>query len=866
MFLVLQLKATTPITVTFLQGYDPDNPESPITRQILKLAAQEPRLNPQKWGGLTLPGAGGRAPFMLSLAGGNAPDIYQCWFHIMQHDIDQGFLYPLNEWIGEDLDGDGAISDVEAHWPGWREVPPLWRQVATRDGKIYGVPMAGTWYYGIIYRKDLVQQAGLDPEAIPATWDEFYRWCQQLTWPNKQIAGAQTQRGQRAFGIENRPWGWLPWMQAAGGSPIVNLRTSPTTGEKHAFAMEETDFIVPQSGENLAESPGQWQANFDAPEALAAAAFFQRLIWAPWLRDPTGTPIDLSAEDLERGYLVQDGAPPLHFTPQQIIKGVARPLPRLTQDLPQMFAQGEVVAMFAGAETMELLARDLNLPPEMIGLMPFPAAHSGLKPLFQVHKHFYSITEGVARRPKAERDLVWRCIEQLTSAEVNDATVKQKVLEGHARWCTPSDLQRLGFTEYLEEVPPAIRRSYAGIADGSILARTEPFAGFWQAASDLIDRRLLGILLSDAGEHFDYATALREINHDANRGLMFEVSDTYLARHRPLARVLLGVVIITVLCCWHLIRRRHLQLHTATRSHAAPPSSHGPRRWSTTLMLLPALLSIALWSYYPLLRGAFMAFQNYHIVGETKWTGLDNFIMVAGDLNFWRAWGRTLQYVTLTILFGFISPILLACMLSEIPKGKILYRTLYFLPHLTSALVIALLWKMMYDPTENGMLNQLLHFFGMPRQSWLLDPQLAMLCCILPGIWASAGMASLIYIAALQALPPEFYEAAAIDGAGIFQRLRHITLPQLLPLMVINFVGAFIAAFQGMGSIFLLTFGGPGDATNVLSLTIWKEAYNNLRFSTATTMAWFLGVALIGFTYLQIRILRRVEFRRANIN
>ena len=84
--------------------------------------------------------------------------------------------------------------------------------------------------------------------------------------------------------------------------------------------------------------------------------------------------------------------------------------------------------------------------------------------------------------------------------------------------------------------------------------------------------------------------------------------------------------------------------------------------------------------------------------------------------------------------------------------------------------------------------------------------------------------------------------------------------------MVINFVGAFIAAFQGMGSIFLLTFGGPGDATQVVSLQIWKEAYNNLRFSTATTMAWFLGVALIAFTYLQIRLLRRVEFRRAAAN
>jgi multiple sugar transport system permease protein len=220
----------------------------------------------------------------------------------------------------------------------------------------------------------------------------------------------------------------------------------------------------------------------------------------------------------------------------------------------------------------------------------------------------------------------------------------------------------------------------------------------------------------------------------------------------------------------------------------------------------------------------------------------------------------------LTILLGFLSPILLALMLAEIPRGKIFFRTLYFLPHLTSALVIALLWKLMYDPTENGMINQLLALFGIARQTWLQSQSLAMVCCILPGVWASAGMASLIYVAALQALPPDYYESAAIDGAGIFSRFRHITYPQLLPLMVINFVGAFITAFQGMGSIFLLTFGGPGDTTNVLSLAIWKEAYNNLRFSTATTMAWFLGVALVSFTYLQIRILRKVEFRRANTN
>ena len=895
-----------PVTVTFLQGYDPDTPEGAVTRQILKLAREYPQLNPQKWGGLTLPGAGGRAPFMLSLAGGAAPDIYFCWFHIMRHDIEQGFAYPLNEWTDS--------------WGGWRDVPPLWRQVATKDGKVYGVPMAGTWYYGIVYRKDLVQQAGLDPEETPETWDAFFRWCQRLTFPGRQVAGARVQRGQRAFGAENRPWGWLPWMQAAGGAPIVNVRVSPSTGGAYRFAMEETDFIAPDTGEDLSGVGGVWQANFDSPEALEAAAFLHRMVWAPWVRDPlTQEPINLSAEDLERGYVLlegerprepllegerpreparEDARPPLRFSKSDVIYGVTRALPRLTSELPQLFAQGEVVALFAGLDLVEALTRDSTLPPDMIGIMPFPAARPGMKPVFQAHKHFYSMTEGVGRRPKEERDLIWKCIEQLASEEVNDEAVRQKVLEGHARWCVPDDLVRLGLGEYLDEVPAGIRRNYERIASGEILARTEPFAGFWQAVSDLIDRRFLGLMLADTGEHFDYAAALRGINDDANRGLMFSVPEEVLARQRPLARVIFGVALIVVLVCGGIalkpsgnishkgtkdtkattqnflvkkilrlcisasLREKKSKAHPNFRTLELPNF----RTFSPWLMLAPAILSIALWSYYPLFRGAVMAFQNYKIVGETQWAGLDNFILVATDANFWAACARTLKFVGLTLLLGFVSPILLALMLSEIPRGKIFFRTLYFLPHLTSALVIALLWKLMYDPTENGLFNQLLGFFGIARQTWLQDPAWAMVCCILPGVWAGAGMASLIYVAALQSLPPDYYEAAAIDGAGILSRFRHITFPQLLPLMVINFVGAFIAAFQGMGGVFLLTFGGPGDTTNVLSLAIWKEAYNNLRFSTATTMAWFLGVALIGFTYLQIRILRKVEFRRANVN
>ena len=832
--------------VSFMGGYDPDFPETSTSRQILALCKEHPELQPVKWGGLSLPGAGGRSPLLLAMAGGSAPDIYRCWFHIIQSDIRNGFLMPLDRWVGPNGDD----------WEGWRRIPALWRRVASDGGYVYALPAASVAYYGIIYRKDLVQEAGLDPESLPQTWAEFRRWCQALTRP---------ERGRCAFGMCEAPWNWLPWIQSAGGSPVVQERVSPLRGTAFAFPMEATACVTPD-GEDLSAVEPTWRADFASAEAVAAARFIQDLAWGPWVRDPeTGAPLDLSQEDLARGFAVVDGRT-VRFAPGDVIEGTVRKLP-LTND-PELFIRGEVAAMFAGTEAVERITGEGGLDPSRIGIMPFPARTPDLPRVFQAHRHFWGVSEGVARRSEAEQDLVFACLERLASPTLNDERIREQVLEGNARWCHPADLERLGLHAYLDEIPPVIRALYADLDAGRIVARTEPFVGFWQGVSDLIQRRLLGLLLSEAGRKMDVAAALEAINNDANRGLMFRVDDAELAPRRPWARGILCAV-VAALCAAVLVKI--VRLRAAFRGRAARETGAGsgttrhPVR-AVVLMLAPALVSITLWSYYPLVRGILMAFRDYHIVGESPWVGLDNFILVATDWGFWCSVGRTLKYVAVTLSLGFVTPIVLAVMLSEIPRGKIFFRTIYFLPHLTSALVVTLLWQLMYDPTANGMLNQMLACFGLPRQTWLQDPAWAMVCCVLPGVWAGAGMASLIYIAALQSLPADYYEAAAIDGAGFRSRVRHILFPQLLPLMVINFVGAFIAAFQGIGSIFLLTFGGPGDATNVLSLAIWKEAYNNLRMGSATTMAWFLGTALVGFTYLQFRILRKVEFRRAEEN
>jgi len=159
-------------TVIKVQGYDPNDPEDPETEALAALMAQDKSIQVQKWGGLALPGASGdRASLMMAIAGRTAPDIFESYFHALNNDTRQGFFYPLNEWIGDDRNGNGQIDDDEAKWPGWKSVPRLWRQVATVKGKIYAIPQAELYYWALIFRTDLVRQSGLDPNQPPRTWD-----------------------------------------------------------------------------------------------------------------------------------------------------------------------------------------------------------------------------------------------------------------------------------------------------------------------------------------------------------------------------------------------------------------------------------------------------------------------------------------------------------------------------------------------------------------------------------------------------------------------------------------------------------------------------------------------------------------------
>jgi ABC-type sugar transport system permease subunit len=295
------------------------------------------------------------------------------------------------------------------------------------------------------------------------------------------------------------------------------------------------------------------------------------------------------------------------------------------------------------------------------------------------------------------------------------------------------------------------------------------------------------------------------------------------------------------------------------------------------LLLLPALLSIAVWVYYPLFRGTLMAFQDYNVRGFSRWTGFDNFAIVLFNPEFWFSMGVSLEYTVLYMVFGFAAPLLLALLLAEVPRGKMLFRTLFYLPAVLSGVVVIFLWKGFYG--QYGMINQLLNFVvhginaatggAIPdfTREWLASPQFALFFCLLPTIWAGMGPGCLIYLAALKTIPDDLYEAADIDGAGILRKVSHVTFPSMRALIVINFVGAVIGAMKS-GSQFILAMTGGGPytpfgQTEVIGLHIFWEAFGFLRFGVATAMAWVLGSILIGFTVLQLQRLSRMEFKAA---
>lgn len=280
---------------------------------------------------------------------------------------------------------------------------------------------------------------------------------------------------------------------------------------------------------------------------------------------------------------------------------------------------------------------------------------------------------------------------------------------------------------------------------------------------------------------------------------------------------------------------------------------------STFVFLLPLLFVFGLFSWYPIVRTAVMAFQHTNLVQAPTWVGLHNFSAVIHDPQTPVAVKNTAYFALLALIFGYPIPLAAAVLMSEVRKRRGIYSALAYLPVVIPPVVAVLLWKTFYDASTNGVFNTIFGWVGLGPYPWLQSSSWAMPSLVLESTWANAGGAVIIYLAALIAVNPELYEAAAVDGAGLWRKVWHVTLPQLRGVLLVTMILQIIATAQVFLEPYLFTSGGPANATLTVLLQIYNYAFGNSLggdYGKATALSLMLAGFLTLFSLVYLRATR----------
>lgn len=279
------------------------------------------------------------------------------------------------------------------------------------------------------------------------------------------------------------------------------------------------------------------------------------------------------------------------------------------------------------------------------------------------------------------------------------------------------------------------------------------------------------------------------------------------------------------------------------------------------LFLLPNLVLLMALTLFPVLYAFYLGFFQWDIISEPVFVGLENYLRLARSERFWQVLFNTVYYTVGTVPLQLFVALIIAVLLNQGIRGKTAYRMVFFLPVVTSWVAVALLFRWLYNP-DFGLINYVLSFVGIPPLPWLSSPGMAMPAVILTNVWKSMGYFAVIFLAGLQGVPQEMLESASIDGAGPFRRFINITLPMLTPTLFFVIIISIIQSFQVFEQVLVMTEGGPMDATNVLVLHIYDNAFRWFRMGYAVSMAWTLFVVIFVLTLLQMKFQNRWVFYR----
>jgi multiple sugar transport system permease protein len=280
-------------------------------------------------------------------------------------------------------------------------------------------------------------------------------------------------------------------------------------------------------------------------------------------------------------------------------------------------------------------------------------------------------------------------------------------------------------------------------------------------------------------------------------------------------------------------------------------------RWAFAF-IAPTLLGLVALSAGPILASLAISLTSWDLLRPPAFVGFDNFTDLLADRRFGRALGNTTFFVLTSVPIGTILALALAVALNRTIRGISFIRTMYFLPLVTSAIAVGLVWAWIYSPA-NGLLNQVLAAFGQPAQKWISDPFWAMPAIVAMSVWQGLPASTIIFLAGLQAIPSSLLDAASVDGAGRWARFRHVTLPLLTPSLFFTVILSLIGSFQVFDQVFVLSRpGAPTNATVTVVYFIYENGFRNFKMGYASAASWVLFLIVAVLTVVYFRAQRRL--------
>lgn len=275
-------------------------------------------------------------------------------------------------------------------------------------------------------------------------------------------------------------------------------------------------------------------------------------------------------------------------------------------------------------------------------------------------------------------------------------------------------------------------------------------------------------------------------------------------------------------------------------------------RWAWP-MLLPNIVGFLMFMLIPVVATFVLSFTKYDMLTTPKFVGLKNYIDMVKDPIIHQVTLNTIIYTVLTVPVGMCLSLILAVMLDQKIAFRRFYRAVFFLPAITSMVVVAIVWQWIYNP-EYGLLNYFLSLFGIQGPKWLIDSRTSLLSLAIVGIWKNAGYNMIIFLSGLQGISTSYYEAAELDGANKLQQFRYVTLPMLKPTTFFIFIMSVINSFQVFDQVMLMTEGGPGRSSSVLVHYLYQNAFQYFKLGYACAIAYLLFFIIMGITIFNMRM------------